>query len=167
MSTAELSNVRLPLGRDLCPLGVVYGRSLAILQDMATLTEHHPSFLKLLTFLARIPVVRTDNTPSGGFVSSMDEGGWWVRLSLDIDHHLAWSAVREMGYLLNVRCIPERLPTVFMPVSLASYLERGPPNSIFWVIECRDKKMKPGTVADLLEGRLPQPVEDISAWPDD
>lgn len=135
--------------------------------NMTTLAKHHPSFRKLLTFLGRIPAVRTNDTPWGGFGSGSDDGGWWVKLSLDIDHHLAWSAVQEIGYVLNELSVSERLPTVFKPVSPPPYLNGGPRDFLSWVIECRETAMKPGTVADWLEGRLPQPVDDVSAWPDD
>ena len=35
-----------------------------------------------------------------------------------------------------------------------------------WVIESTDKKFRPGTCAEWLEGRLPKPVEDLDEWPD-
>lgn len=134
---------------------------------MTTPTKHHPSFLKLLAFLARIPAVQTNETPWGGFGTGSDESGWWVKLSLDIDHPLAWNAVQEIGYVLNELSLSERLPTVFKPVSPPPYLNGGPRDYLSWVVECRDKTMKPGTIADWLEGRLPQPVDDVSAWPTD
>jgi len=126
--------------------------------------KHHPSFLKLLAFLARIPAVTTNETPWGGFGTGIDDSGWWVKLWIDIDHHLAWNAVQEMGHVLNELSMSERLPTVFKPVSPPPYLNGGPREFLSWVIECRDGALKPGTVADWLEGRLPQPVEDISVW---
>jgi hypothetical protein len=131
---------------------------------MTTPTKHHPSFVKLLAFLARIPAVQTNETPWGGFGTGSDESGWWVKLSLDIDHPLAWNAVQEIGYVLNELSLYERLPTVFKPVSPPPYLNGGPRDYLSWVVECRDKTMKPGTIADWLEGRLPQPVDDVSAW---
>ncbi|HWT50899.1 MAG TPA: hypothetical protein VN113_01805, partial [Caulobacter sp.] len=109
----------------------------------------------------------THETPWGGFGAGLDEGGWWVKFSLDIDHPLAWNAVQEMGYVLNELSLSERLPTVFKPVSPPPYLNGGPREHLSWVIVCGDKALKPGTVADWLESRLPQPVEDVSAWPTD
>ena len=129
--------------------------------------KHHPSFQKLLTFLARIPAVQTNETPWGGFGTGGDESGWWVKLSLDVDHPLAWNAVQEIAHVLNELSISERLPTTFKPVSPPPYLNGGPRDYLAWVIECRDGAMRPGTVADWLEGRLPKPVEDTSAWPTD
>jgi len=69
-----------------------------------------------------------------------------------------------MGYVLNELSISQRLPTVFKAVSPPPYLNGGPREYLSWVIECHSGAMKPGTVADLLESRLPQPVEDSSAW---
>lgn len=134
---------------------------------MTELTKHDLGFHKLLTFLARIPAVHTNDTPWGGFGSGMNDVGWWVKFSLDIDHSLAWSAVQEIGYVLNELSLSERLPTVFKPVSPPPYLNGGPRDYLSWVIECHDGTTRPGTIADWLEGRLPKPVEDITAWPED
>ncbi len=134
---------------------------------MTDLTKHDTDFHKLLRFLARIPAVRTNNTPWGGFGSGRSGNGWWVKFSLDIDHHLAWNTVQEIGYILNELSLSERLPTIFKPVSPPPYLNGGPRDYLAWVIECEDIKTKPGTIADWLEGRLPKPVEDVAVWPED
>jgi hypothetical protein len=129
-------------------------------------SPHHPSIAKLLTFLAKIPCVKTDDTPQGGFGSDFGGDGWWVKFWLDIDHQLAWNAVQEIGHVLNELSISERLPTVFKPVSPPPYLNGGPRDYLSWVIECGDSTFRAGTVADWLESRLPRPVDDITAWPD-
>lgn len=134
---------------------------------MTALKEHHPSFHKLLTFLSRIPAVQTNETGWGGFGSGKEDAGWWVKFSLAIDHRLAWNVVQELSYVLNELSVSERLPTVFKPVSPPPYLNGGPRDYLSWVIECSDPATKPGTIADWLEGRLPQPVDDVSAWPED
>lgn len=132
---------------------------------MAEPTKHHPSFQQLIAFLRKIPAVETNQTPWGGFGSGIAEQGWWIKFSLDIDHQLAWNAVQEIGHVLNELSISERLPTVFKPVSPPPYLNGGPRDILSWVIECHDNALRPGTVADWLEGRLPRPVDDIGAWP--
>ncbi len=134
---------------------------------MTTPTKHHPSMTKLLDFLARVPAVQTNDTPWGGFGSGIDDKGWWVKLRIDLDHHLAWHAVQEIAYVINELSLSERLPTIFKPVSPPPYLNGGPRDYLSWVIECQDNKLMPGTVADWLEGRLPRPVDDISAWASD
>jgi hypothetical protein len=126
--------------------------------------KHHPRFQKLLAFLSRVPAIETNDTPSGGFGSGLNDGVWWVKFSIEIDHQLAWSTVQEMAHVLNLLSISERLPTVFKPVSPPPYLNGGPRDFLSWVIECRDDAMRPGTVADWLEGRMPQPVDDLSKW---
>jgi len=131
------------------------------------MTKHDRSFHKLITFLARIPAVQTNDTPWGGFGSGMSDAGWWVKFRLEVDHHLAWSVVQGIGYVLNEISLSERLPTVFKPVSPPPYLNGGPRDYLGWVIECHDGEMRPGTIADWLEGTLPKPVEDETAWPDD
>ena len=131
------------------------------------ITKHDRGFHRLLTFLARIPAVQTNDTQWGGFGSGMSNAGWWVKFSVDVDHHLAWNTVQEIAYVLNELSLSEHLPTVFKPVSPPPYLNGGPRDYLSWVIECDDPEMRPGTVADWLEGRLPKPVEDEAAWPED
>lgn len=133
------------------------------MSDEMTEEPHHPRFEKLIDFLTRVPPVESNDTPSRGFGSGIDGAIWWIKFSLDIDHPLAWQAVQELGHVLNYMSAEERLPTVFKPVSPPPYLNGGPEDFLSWVIEC-PAKMPPGTVAEWLEGRLPQPVEDEDAW---
>lgn len=125
---------------------------------------HHPRFEKLLNYLQRVPAVEVNDTPGQGFGSGMDNGIWWVKFSIDIDHPLAWSTVQELAHVLNYLSTTEPLPTTFKPVSPPPYLNGGPADFLSWVIECPDQHMPPATVAEWLEGRLPRPVEDESAW---
>jgi hypothetical protein len=117
-------------------------------------------FQSLLRFLSRVPGI-------GAVVGKghFDNGNWWVKFSIEIDHPLAWSVVQEFACVLNYLSLTERLPTVFMPVSPAPYLNGGPRGFLDWVIESKSPEFQPGTCANWLESRLPQPVEDVSAWP--
>ncbi len=124
---------------------------------------HHPKFGKLIDFLARLPAVDINDTPSRGFGSGQDDSAWWVKFSIDIDHDLAWHTVQELGAVLNYLSIEERLASTFKPVSPPPYLNGGPEEFLSWVIEAPDE-LKPGTLADMLEDRLPKPVEDEAAW---
>ncbi len=124
--------------------------------------EHHPKFTKLVDFLARIPAIEINDTPSRGIGSGESDAGWWVKFQIDVDHDLAWNTVQEMGHVLNYLAVDERLPTVFKPVSPPPYMNGGPDEYLSWIIEGAD--MPPGTVATWLEERLPKPVEDEAAW---
>lgn len=119
-------------------------------------------FNALTSFLLHIPgiesPVSTGNTESGC---------WWVKFSIDIDHTLAWHVVQELGHVLNYLSLDDRLPTLFMPVSPPPYMNGGPDEFLSWVIECRDADFTPDTCAKWLEGRLPKPVDEESAWLDD
>ena len=129
---------------------------------------HHPKFGTLIDFLARVPAVDVNDTPSRGIGAGESGAGWWVKFTIDIDHDLAWHTVQEMGHVLNLLSVEERLPTVFKPVSPPPYMNGGPEEFLSWVIEGTD--MPPGAVAKWLEERLPKPVEDEAAWfgePDD
>jgi hypothetical protein len=87
-----------------------------------------------------------------------------VKFAIDIDHPLAWRVVQEFGHVLNYVSVNERLPTVFMPVSPPVYLNGGPCEYLSWVIESKAPDFAPDTCAEWLKGRLPQPVDDLSAW---
>lgn len=122
-----------------------------------------PRFERLTAYLSRIPPVETDHSPARGLEHGESNGQWWVRFNLDIDHDLAWYAVQELACVLNYLSLEERLPTVFKPISPAPYLNGGPDEFLSWVIEC-PSAMSPDKVAEWLEGRLPQPVDDEAAW---
>jgi hypothetical protein len=128
---------------------------------------HHARFHKLIDFLARVPAVHKNATPSRGIGSGLGERIWWLKFSIDIEHPLAWNVVQELAFVLNYLSTTERLPTTFKPVSPPPYLNGGPRDYLSWVIECPIDEMKPGTVAEWLEGRLPRPVEDETQWLDD
>lgn len=123
-------------------------------------------FGRLLDFLARIPALETDDGPGHGIAAGEEAGAWWVKFSIDIQHHLAWQLVQELAHVLNYLSVDERLPTVFKPVSPPPYLNGGPDEFLGWVIECPDE-MTPNKVAEWLESRLPQPVDDEEAWFDE
>jgi len=131
---------------------------------MADPRVHDTIFDRLLGYLARVPSISTNATPSGGFGSGLEDGIWWVKLSIDIDHPLAWNVVQEFGHVLNYLSINEPLPSVFKPVSPPPYLNGGPRDFLSWVIECPIEKMTPDLVSEWLEGRLPRPVDDPSQW---
>jgi hypothetical protein len=123
-----------------------------VLMDSRSLEE-------LVAYLHRVPAI----APSIG-LGEFDDGGWWVKFSLDISHPLAWNVVQELGHVLNYLSVEEHLPTVFMPVSPPPYLNGGPREFLSWVIESHDLTFKPSVAAMWLEGRLPQPVDDLEQW---
>ena len=119
-------------------------------------------FEPLNRFLRRVPAIDA-SIANGRF----GNGNWWVKLRIDVTHPLAWNIVQELGCVLNFLAIAERLPTVFMPVSPAPYLNGGPRSFLSWVIESKDPTFEPGSCAKWLESRLPRPLDDESAWPAD
>ena len=68
------------------------------------------------------------------------DGNWWVKFKIDINHPLAWQVVQELGFVLNYVSVNERLPTVFMPVSPPPYLNGGPEEFLYWVIEAQNSE---------------------------
>ncbi|MBR0954458.1 hypothetical protein [Bradyrhizobium canariense] len=115
----------------------------------------------LVTFLQRVPGI-------SGIIGKgrFDHGLWWVKFGIDIDHPLAWNVVQELGCVLNYLSVNEQLPTVFMPVSPAPYLNGGPRQFLSWVIESKSTDFSASDAARWLEGRLPRPVDDLSQWSD-
>lgn len=123
-------------------------------------------FEPLLTFLERLPAI---NLPAGRKsigAGSYDSGSWWVKFSLNTDHPLAWRHVQELGHVLNLLSIEERLPTVFKPVSPPPYMNGGV-QFLSWVIESTSSEFTPALCAKWLEGRLPRPVSDLELWKTD
>jgi hypothetical protein len=113
----------------------------------------------LKDYLSRVPAI-TEKICAG----LLDDGCWWVKFTIDIEHPLAWNVVQELGHVLNYVSLDERLPTVFMPVSPPPYLNGGPNEYLSWVIECKDKSFTPEKCAEWLEGRLPRPVSEVAQW---
>lgn len=116
-------------------------------------------FERLKDYLAKVPAI-TGQIGSGFF----ENGCWWVKFAIDVDHPLAWSVVQELGHVLNYLSLDERLPTVFKPVSPPPYINGGPRDYLSWVIESRSKDFMPDTCVEWLEGRLPRPVTDSELW---
>ncbi len=115
-------------------------------------------FKTLEEYLAKVPAI------TGAISKGSEDGMWWVKFGIDVKHKLAWHVVQEFGHVLNYLSINERLPTVFMPVSPPPYMNGGPEEFLSWVIESKDKDFKPGTCMKWLEGRLPNPVDDLEQW---
>ena len=116
-------------------------------------------FQPLTDYLTRVPAI----LPHIG--TGVDEDGlWWVKFKIDISHSLSWHVVQELACVVNYLSINERLPTVFYPVSPAPYLNGGPDDYLSWVIETKDKDFTPALLAQWLEGRLPNPVDQLSEW---
>jgi len=116
-------------------------------------------FKGLEAFLARVPAVVL---PFGKGIE--ENGSWWIKFSIDIENPLAWQVVQELAHVLNYLSVNERLPTSFLPVSPPPYMNGGPRDFLSWVIECPNKEFGPGAAAEWLEGRLPDPVDDLTKW---
>jgi hypothetical protein len=116
-------------------------------------------FTSLQTFLLDVPAV--DGSIGQG---TNEEGLWWVKFKIDIKHPLAWQVVQEIGHVVNYLSLNEKLPTSFYPVSPPPYMNGGPEEFLSWVIENTDKEFRPDALKTWLEGGLPQPVNDESAW---
>ncbi len=124
-------------------------------------TTLHPKFKTLSDFINKTPSARFS---SAGEIP--DVKGWWVKLSIDIDHPLAWNVIQEYAHVLNELSLSERLPTIFKPVSPPPYMNGGPRDFLSWVIECPVPDQPPGTIMKWLESRLPAPVDGSSSWDD-
>ena len=124
-------------------------------------SEHN--FDKLLTFIERLPAVNLPRGQESIDRGSAEDGNWWVKFSLETNHPLAWRHVQELGHVLNLVSIEERLPTVFKPVSPPPYLNGGV-EFLSWVIESTDASFTPDDCEEWLEGRLPKPVDDTDQW---
>lgn len=117
------------------------------------------NFTSLNNYLARIPAINP-GIGSGTFDNQL----WWVKFSIDIQHRLAWNVVQELGHVANYMSLNERLPTVFYPVSPPPYANGGPEDYLSWVIESKSTEFSPDQLQEWLEGRLPNPVDEVEEW---
>jgi hypothetical protein len=116
------------------------------------------SFDGLIQFLKRVSSIKESIS------NGIDEGLWWVKFQVDIEHPLVWNVVQEMGYVLNYLSLEERLPTAFKPVSPPPYLNGGPEEFLSWIIQIESRDFTPDDVRDWLKSRLPEPVNDVKKW---
>ena len=128
--------------------------------------EADPSFERLLSFMERLPAIEMPAGRKSIGTGRFENGNWWLKFHLDIEHPLAWRHVQELGFVLNYLSVSERLPTVFKPVSPPPYLNGGA-EFLSWVVESTDPTFTPGSCAEWLEGRLPRPVDDLAQWDTD
>jgi hypothetical protein len=112
----------------------------------------------LNAYLKRIPGI------TWTAVSPPDEPCWWIKLTIDLKSQFAWNVVQELGFVLNYISTSERLPTVFKPVSPPPYMNGGPEDFLSWVVEAEIAFLDPDYIREVLEGRLPRPVDDLSQW---
>lgn len=117
------------------------------------------NFNNLTGFLSKVPSVQP-----GISQGIYDDKNWWVKFSLDISDNLAWNVVQELGHIFNYLSSGERLPTTFYPVSAPPYMNGGPADFLYWIIESKDPAFTPDKAKEWLEGRLPNPVDDVDAW---
>jgi hypothetical protein len=120
-------------------------------------------FYTLIHFLKSMPAIDLPAGEQSIGAGVFENGNWWVKFSLNTKHPLAWRHVQELGHVLNYISIDDRLPTVFMPVSPPPYLNGGE-EFLSWVIESTEKEFAPDACAEYLEGHLPTPIDDLSAW---
>lgn len=82
--------------------------------------KNDQAFEVLNAYLSRVPGVKPISS------EYFDDGNWWLKLVIDIQHPLAWRVVQELGHVLNYLSLNEPLPTVFKPVSPPPYMNGGP-----------------------------------------
>lgn len=137
-------------------------------QDVSVLKEYFPHVFhsdgsegqkerKLKKLLERIPCVQ-------GSVVGNNEGGWYIKMSLDLDAKIVWNVIQELSFVLNNLSMTEKLSVVFKPVSPPPYLHGGPDLFLSWVIEPVSRDVDPELIADALVQYLPKPINEEQAW---
>lgn len=121
----------------------------------------NPRFKRLVDFFSKMPSVQADH-----ILAYAEEANhiWWFKFKINLTHPLAWQTVQELGHVLNYLSTHERLPTKFLPVSPPPYMNGDAHEFLAWVIECNHADFPPDVICDWLEARLPQPIDDESAW---
>ena len=116
-------------------------------------------FDQLINFLYRVPAIQK-GIPYGQY----EDKNWWVKFSIDIGSRFAWNVVQEFGHILNYISLNERLPVIFYPVSAPPYMNGGPEDFLYWIIESKNPSFSPDKTKEWLEGRLPDPVDSLEKW---
>ncbi len=119
------------------------------------------AFKTIKEYLEKVPAIESPIA-----TGSDEEGFWWIKFTIDLEHEFAWHTVQELGHVINYISVNERLPATFYPVSPPPYMNGGPYEFLSWVIENTDKDFRPGALTKWLEGRLPRPVDDLEQWGD-
>lgn len=123
--------------------------------NVEKLKNNLPTLVDYLSKIPSVNVLSCQVTP---------DAYWWVKIEIDLNHYLAWNVVQELGHVLNYISIQEPLPTVFKPVSPPPYMNGGPEDFLSWAIESTFNYIDPVWITEMLEGRLPRPVEDLEQW---
>ena len=116
-------------------------------------------FDQLIIFLYRVPAIQ-----KGISHGQYEDKNWWVKFSIDIRSEFAWNVVQEFGHVLNYISVNERLPVSFYPVSAPPYMNGGPDEFLHWIIESKEPSFSPDKTKEWLEGRLPDPVDNLKEW---
>lgn len=118
-------------------------------------------FKRLDEFLKKVPSIGEQGLIAYG---SDGKQAWWIKFQINVEHALAWQTVQELGHVLNYLSTNERLPTQFFPVSPPPYMNGDAKQFLAWVIQCNHPDFSPDVIAEWLEGRLPNPVDDAEKW---
>jgi hypothetical protein len=116
-------------------------------------------YSEIETFLQRVPAIKSVLS-----YGKYQDDNWWIKFSIDISHDLAWNVVQEFGHVLNYVSLEEKLPVIFYPVSAPPYLNGGPEEFLYWIIESKDPAFTPTNVKEWLVSRLPDPVDNVEEW---
>jgi hypothetical protein len=117
------------------------------------------NFNQLSSFLSKVPAIQ----PGIGH-GLYEDKNWWVKFSLDLSNDLAWNVVQEFGHIFNSLSLEERIPAAFYPVSAPPYINGGPADYLYWIIESKDPDFSPDKAKEWLVGRLPNPVDNLEEW---
>ena len=117
------------------------------------------NFHQLINFLSRVPSIQKEIS-----FGHYEDKNWWVKFSIDIKNEFAWNVVQEFGHVLNYISLNERLPVTFYPVSAPPYMNGGPEGFLYWIIEYKEPSFSQDTTKEWLEGRLPDPVDNLDEW---
>ncbi len=123
--------------------------------DSKILKKGLPILVQFLNKIPSVEVISSDLTL---------DAYWWIKLNIDISHKLSWEVVQELGFVLNYISLSEPLPTVFKPVSPPPYLNGRAEEFLSWVIESTFNYIDPKWIKEVLEERLPNPIDDEKEW---
>lgn len=104
-------------------------------------------FHRIENIIRSLPAV--DSTVASG---NYDNGFWWVKFAINIEHRSAWTTIKNLAYIINYLSISERFSTVFYPIASAN---SEPENFLSCIIETTSEDFSPSELAEWLESRMP------------
>jgi hypothetical protein len=123
--------------------------------------REHPVTKTLADFIASLPGVEWVSSDCEG---EGNEQWWWVKFKLDLRHACSWLVIQQVAHVANNLSVSRKLPIVFYPTSPPVYLNGGPEQHLYWVIEVIRPPFDPSEVIRQAKPYFPDDPTSPTEW---